>query len=77
MKAIALVLLLAAGDDYYLTPEQAPEASTYNERADYPGSDYDHDGTWNALDVWDDQQLTPVWPALPVKRRAAIPVGSV
>ena len=20
---------------------------------------YDQDGTWNALDVWDDQQLTP------------------
>ena len=56
------LIILAAGvvadeDDYIIHHRDAPEADSYNDRAGNISSDYDHDGTPNFIDPFDDDQL--------------------
>ena len=66
MRFSALALLLAcstgyADDDYLISPRDAPEARSYNERADDQTADYDHDAVPNWLDGHNDQEPKPKW----------------
>ena len=44
---------MADEDDYRIAPKDAPEAKSYNDRADSSRADYDNDGTPNRVDPYD------------------------
>jgi len=44
-------------DDYRISHDDALEADSYNKRADSLSSDYDHDGTPNTIDPYDNEWL--------------------
>lgn len=70
MKILLVVLMItllpslaiAWGDDYYISRGDASEADSYNRGADSITRDYDHDGTPNAIDPYDnDLNKDPAW----------------